>query len=188
MNIKRLLDIVLALVSLPVIVPLIALVSVAVKLTSPGPLFYTADRVGRNREIFRMPKFRTMSVDTPEVATHMLQNPERYLTSIGSLLRRSSLDELPQIVNILAGEMSWVGPRPALFNQDDLVALREEKGINKLVPGLTGWAQINGRDDLDIPSKVELDEYYLMRRSVLLDMKIILMTIGSVFVSDGVKH
>lgn len=162
--------------------------ALAVRLTSPGPVLYWSDRVGRNNRIFKMPKFRTMRVDTPAVATHLLGDPDRWLTPIGKFLRKSSLDELPQLLSILTGDMSIVGPRPALFNQDDLVALRTAKGVDRLPPGLTGWAQINGRDELPIPVKVELDEWYLQNRSFLLDLKIIALTFIKVLKKEGVTH
>ena len=149
---------------------------------------YWSDRVGKNNTIFRMPKFRSMLIDTPAVATHLLNNPDQHLTPIGTFLRKTSLDELPQIFSILKGDMSFVGPRPALFNPHDLVELRTKKGVHLLTPGLTGWAQINGRDELPIPVKVEFDEYYLMHRSFLLDIKILFMTFFKVLRSEGVKH
>jgi len=164
------------------------LTALAVKLTSPGPILYWSDRVGRENRIFRMPKFRTMRTDTPAVATHLLGNPDQWLTPIGKLLRKSSLDELPQLWSILTGDMSIVGPRPALFNQDDLIALRTEKGVHHLTPGLTGWAQINGRDELPIPVKVEFDEWYLRQRSFLLDLRIIFLTFVKVIRREGVTH
>ena len=164
------------------------LTALAVRLTSPGPVLYWSDRVGRNNAIFKMPKFRTMRIDTPAVATHLLGDPDRWLTPIGKFLRKSSLDELPQLWSILTGEMSIVGPRPALFNQDDLVALRTEKGVHVLTPGLTGWAQINGRDELPIPVKVEFDEWYLKNRSFIMDMQIIFRTFIKVVKSEGVQH
>jgi O-antigen biosynthesis protein WbqP len=185
---KRLFDLALALVAaVPLVLP-VAAVALAVRLTSPGPALYWSDRVGRHNRPFRMPKFRSMRIDTPAVATHLLQNPDQWLTPIGSFLRKCSLDELPQLWSILKGDMSFVGPRPALFNQDDLIALRTEKGVHKLVPGLTGWAQVNGRDELPIPQKVELDAEYLRRRSVRLDLKILWMTALKVLARDGVSH
>ena len=168
-------------------VPFIA-VALMVKLTSKGAVIYWSDRVGINNEIFRMPKFRTMRIDTPAVATHLMKNPDIYLTPIGSFLRKFSLDELPQLYSILKGDISFVGPRPALYNQDDLVELRTEKGIHRLIPGITGWAQVNGRDELPIPVKVEFDEYYLKNRSFLLDLKILLMTFFNVLSSKGITH
>ncbi len=185
---KRLFDLALALVAAVFLVLPIAAVAVAVRLTSPGPALYWSDRIGRHNRIFKMPKFRSMRIDTPAVATHLLQNPEQWLTSIGSFLRKSSLDELPQLWSILKGDMSFVGPRPALFNQDDLIALRTEKGVHELLPGLTGWAQVNGRDELPIPEKVALDVEYLQKRSLLFDLKILWMTAVKVLSSDGVSH
>ena len=185
---KRFFDLVMAGFLLCVLsVPFIA-VALMVKLTSKGAVIYWSDRVGINNNIFRMPKFRTMRVDTPAVATHLMKNPDIYLTPIGSFLRKFSLDELPQLYSILKGDISFVGPRPALYNQDDLVELRTEKGIHKLIPGITGWAQVNGRDELPIPVKVEFDEYYLKNRSFLLDLKILLMTFFNVLSSKGITH
>jgi O-antigen biosynthesis protein WbqP len=163
-------------------------VALAVRVTSPGPSLYWSDRVGRYNHLFKMPKFRSMRIDTPAVATHLLQNPDQWLTPIGSFLRKTSLDELPQLWSILKGEMSFVGPRPALFNQDDLIALRTEKGVHVLVPGLTGWAQVNGRDELPIPQKVALDAEYLRRQSLLFDLKILWTTALRVVAGDGVSH
>lgn len=185
---KRLFDLALALVAAVFLALPIAAVAVAVRRTSPGPALYWSDRVGRHNRVFRMPKFRSMRIDTPAVATHLLQNPKQWLTPMGSFLRKSSIDELPQLWSILKGDMSFVGPRPALFNQDDLIALRTEKGVHELVPGLTGWAQVNGRDELPIPQKVELDAEYLQRRSLLLDLKILWMTALKVLANDGVSH
>lgn len=185
---KRLFDLVLALVAAVFLVLPIAAVTVAVRLTSPGPALYWSDRVGRHNRIFRMPKFRSMRIDTPTVATHLLQNPDQWLTPIGSFLRKSSLDELPQLWSILKGDMSFVGPRPALFNQDDLIALRTKQGVHELVPGLTGWAQVNGRDELPIPQKVALDAEYLQRQSLRFDLKILWMTALKVIARDGVSH
>jgi O-antigen biosynthesis protein WbqP len=185
---KRLFDLVVALVAAVFLALPIVMTALAVRLTSPGPALYLSDRVGRHNRIFRMPKFRSMRIDTPAVATHLLQNPEQWLTPIGSFLRKSSLDELPQLWSILKGDMSFVGPRPALFNQDDLIALRTEKGVHELVPGLTGWAQVNGRDELPIPQKVQLDVEYLERRTLLFDVKILWMTALKVLARDGVSH
>lgn len=185
---KRFVDLLLALGATLVLLLPILLVALAVKLTSPGPVLYWSDRVGRHNRIFRMPKFRSMRTGTPAVATHLLDNPGAYLTPIGSFLRRSSLDELPQLWSILAGDMSFVGPRPALFNQDDLIALRTAQGVHELVPGLTGWAQINGRDELPIPEKVRLDAEYLRRRSLGLDLRILWLTFIKVLRRDGVSH
>lgn len=164
------------------------LIALVVKFTSPGSVLYWSERVGKNNQLFRMPKFRTMQINAPVVATHLLGNPYVYLTPFGGIMRKLSLDELPQLFSILKGDMSFVGPRPALFNQDDLVALRTLKGISALTPGLTGWAQVNGRDELPIPVKVEFDEYYFQHRSFCLDMKILLMTFFKVLRSEGVKH
>lgn len=185
---KRTLDLLMALAATLLLSIPIVLVAVMVKCTSPGPVIYWSDRVGRHNRIFKMPKFRTMRVDTPAVATHLLQNPSAYLTPVGGFLRRSSLDELPQLWSILVGDMSVVGPRPALFNQADLIALRTEAGVHEIAPGLTGWAQVNGRDELPIPDKVQLDTAYLQQRSVWLDFKIIGLTILKVLQRDGVSH
>jgi O-antigen biosynthesis protein WbqP len=166
----------------------LCVVAILVWRTSPGPVLYWSDRVGRYNRIFRMPKFRSMRVGTPAVATHFLHGPESYLTPIGGFLRRSSLDELPQLWSILRGDMSFVGPRPALFNQDDLVALRSAQGVDTLIPGLTGWAQINGRDELPIPEKVALDVEYLQRRSFCFDIRILALTAVRVIRRDNVSH
>ncbi len=185
---KRLFDVVVALVCLPLLGVPIILTALAVKLSSPGPVLYWSDRVGRHNRLFRMPKFRSMRIDTPAVATHLLENPEQWLTPIGSFLRKSSLDELPQLWCILVGNMSFVGPRPALFNQEDLIALRTEMGVHSLLPGLTGWAQVNGRDELPVPLKVQMDTEYLQRRSFLFDLRILWMTALKVLARDGVSH
>ena len=185
---KRLFDITCSLIALTVLAIPMLLIASLVKLTSSGPILYWSDRVGRYNTLFKMPKLRTMQTDTPSVATHLLDDPDRWLTPIGKFLRKSSLDEIPQLFSIIAGDMSIVGPRPALFNQEDLIALRTEKGVHQLTPGLTGWAQINGRDELPIPIKVEFDEYYLKNRSFLLDMQIIFQTFVKVVKSEGVKH
>ncbi len=185
---KRLFDLILALVAVCIFAIPLTVIALLVKLTSPGPILYWSDRVGRHNRIFRMPKFRSMRVGTPAVATHLLSNPSVHLTPIGSFLRRSSLDELPQIWSILVGDMSFVGPRPALFNQDDLVALRTEAGVHELQPGLTGWAQVNGRDELPIPQKVALDVEYLRRQSFWFDLRIIWLTALKVVKSDGISH
>jgi O-antigen biosynthesis protein WbqP len=185
---KRFFDLVLASFALIILgLPWLVL-AILVRLTSKGPALYWSDRVGRNNVIFSMPKFRSMRIGTPEVATHMLSNPDSYLTPIGSFLRKSSLDELPQLWSIIAGDMSFVGPRPALFNQHDLVALRTQYGVEKLVPGLTGWAQINGRDELPVEEKVRLDREYLERQSFLFDVKIIFLTAVRVIQRDNVIH
>ncbi len=185
---KRLFDLAVALVAAVFLALPIVFVALAVRLTSPGPALYWSDRVGCHNRIFKMPKFRSMRIDTPAVATHLLQNPEQWVTPIGSFLRKSSLDELPQLWSILKGDMSFVGPRPALFNQDDLIALRREKGVHELVPGLTGWAQVNGRDELPISQKVALDAEYLQRQSLRFDLKILWMTALKVLARDGVSH
>jgi len=164
------------------------LVGVVIYLTFEGSVLYWSDRVGKNNKIFKMPKFRSMLVDTPTMATHLLDNPGSYLSPIGRFLRRSSLDELPQLLSVLKGDMSFVGPRPALFNQEDLIALRKEKGVDKLLPGITGWAQVNGRDELSIPDKVALDVEYLNRQSFWFDVKILWMTFLKVVKRDGVSH
>ena len=185
---KRIFDLVLGvLASLMLLLPVV-LVATAVRLTSKGPALYWSDRVGRNNVIFKMPKFRSMRVGTPAVATHLLGNPKAHLTPIGSFLRKSSLDELPQLWSILVGDMSFVGPRPALFNQQDLIALRTEQGVQTLVPGLTGWAQVNGRDELPIPEKVKLDVVYLQRQSLGFDIRILWLTFIKVLRRDGVSH
>lgn len=185
---KRLFDVIAATISLfLLLLPMLA-IALAVRFSSRGPIWYWSDRVGRNNQLFKMPKFRSMRVDTPAVATHLLENPDQWLTPMGSFLRKSSLDELPQLWCILRGDMSFVGPRPALFNQDDLISLRTAKGVHVLIPGLTGWAQINGRDELPIPQKVALDEEYLKQRSLSLDLKIIALTIGKVLKRESVIH
>ena len=185
---KRLFDIVVSLIALAVLSPLFVLCLLAVKLTSKGPVFYISDRIGRNNTHFDMLKFRTMRTDTPQVATHLLTEPGKYLTSIGDFLRKTSLDELPQLINVLKGEMSIVGPRPALFNQTDQIALRTASGAHRLVPGITGWAQINGRDEIPIARKVELDSWYLEHRSFGLDLKIIGLTVLNVVRKKDVTH
>ncbi len=185
---KRIFDLVMSLILIVFLFIPLLIIALLVKLTSRGPIFYWSDRVGINNTIFKMPKFRTMRVDTPAVATHLLRDPERYVTPIGGYLRKTSLDEFPQLFSILNGDISFVGPRPALFNQNDLIELRTQKGIHRLVPGLTGWAQINGRDDLPIPVKVELDEFYLNHRSFIFDLKILTLTFFKVVRSEGVKH
>lgn len=185
---KRLFDIILAFIAILVFAIPMLLVASLVKLTSRGPVLYWSDRIGIESRVFSMPKFRTMRIDTPAVATHLLEKPEQFLTPIGSFLRKSSLDELPQLWSIAKGDMSVVGPRPALFNQDDLVALRIKAGVDKLLPGLTGWAQINGRDELPIPEKVKFDVYYLENQSFWLDIRIIVLTIKKVLSKEGIQH
>ena len=185
---KYIFDLLLGVVFFLLLSPLILLVAIAVSLSSKGPSLYFSDRVGKNNKIFKMPKFRSMLVGTPAVATHLLDNPDSYLSPIGGFLRRSSLDELPQLFSVLKGDMSFVGPRPALYNQDDLITLRTQKGVDKLLPGITGWAQVNGRDELSIPEKVILDVEYLNRQSFWFDMKILWMTFLKVINRDGVSH
>ncbi|MBB2695819.1 UNVERIFIED_ORG: O-antigen biosynthesis protein WbqP [Rhizobium esperanzae] len=185
---KRAVDILLAVVASVILFVPILVVALCVRMTSPGPILYWSKRVGRFNQIFLMPKFRSMRVDTPTVATHLLENPDRFLTPIGSFLRKSSLDELPQLWCILVGRMSFVGPRPALYNQYDLIELRTAHGVDKLLPGLTGWAQINGRDELPIPEKVKFDVEYLHRRSIGFDMRILFLTAGKVIRRKGIKH
>lgn len=185
---KRLFDFLLALCAMLVLLLPFIIVALLVKATSSGPALYWSDRVGRHNCLFRMPKFRTMRVDTPAVATHLLTDPARFLTPPGSFLRKSSLDELPQLWSILCGDMSFVGPRPALFNQQDLIELRTRYGVDKLLPGLTGWAQINGRDELPIPEKVKLDVEYMQRQSFVTDLHIILRTFLKVVRRDGIVH
>jgi len=185
---KRIFDLLLGISILAFLVAPMLLISIAVRLSSKGLALYWSDRVGKDNETFKMPKFRSMRIDTPAMATHLLSNPSAYLSPIGGFLRRSSLDELPQLFSVLRGDMSFVGPRPALFNQDDLIALRKEKGVDKLLPGITGWAQVNGRDELSIADKVILDVEYLNRQSFWFDMKILWMTFLKVIKRDGVSH
>jgi O-antigen biosynthesis protein WbqP len=185
---KRLFDTLLAIISLPVLLPVMGVIWLLVKMTSPGPGIYASKRIGKHNHVFLMPKFRTMRVDAPVVATHLLDNPHSFVTPIGRVLRTTSLDELPQLFSILKGDMSFVGPRPALFNQADLISLRTNAGVHELVPGLTGWAQVNGRDDLPIADKVELDIEYARRHSFFFDLRILLMTFAKVLKRDGVSH
>ncbi len=185
---KRLMDIVLGVLAAGVLAIPLLLVALLVRLTSQGPVLYWSDRVGRDNRLFRMPKFRTMRVDAPAVASHLLPNPEGYLTPVGGALRRTSLDEIPQLWSVMKGDMSFVGPRPALFNQDDLITLRTESGVHELTPGITGWAQINGRDDLSIREKVRLDTEYLRRRSFLMDLSILGRTLLRVVTGEGVAY
>ena len=185
---KRFFDLILSALLLILMALPMLLTAFFVKLTSKGPAFYCSDRVGLGNVIFKMPKFRSMRTDTPIVATHLMTHPSKYLTPIGGFLRRSSLDELPQIFSVLKGEMSFIGPRPALSNQDDLIALRMEKGVNNVLPGLTGWAQVNGRDELPIPEKVALDVEYMERQSFWFDMKILCLTFLKVFGQNGITH
>ncbi|MGA7827095.1 MAG: sugar transferase [Geobacteraceae bacterium] len=185
---KRLFDISLSVSTLILMAIPMIIIALFVKLTTKGPVLYWSDRVGRNNILFRMPKFRTMSINTPEVATNLLGDPDRYLTRIGCFLRKFSLDELPQLLCILKGEMSFVGPRPALFNQVDLIELRTLKGVQHLIPGLTGWAQINGRDELPLLIKVDFDEQYLKNYTFTLDLQIIFRTVIKVFKREGILH
>jgi O-antigen biosynthesis protein WbqP len=185
---KRIFDLLLGVMILVLLATLMLIIAVAVRFSSKGPALYWSDRVGKNNKIFKMPKFRSMLIDTPTVATHLLDNADVYLSPIGGFLRRSSLDELPQLFSVLKGDMSFVGPRPALFNQDDLIGLRTEKGVDKLLPGITGWAQVSGRDDLSIPDKVALDVEYLNCQSFWFDIKILWMTFLKVVKRDGVSH
>ena len=185
---KRSFDVVLAFfISIILIAPIVIIV-IAIRLTSKGPAIYWSNRIGKDNRTFMMPKFRTMFIGTPAVATHLLDNPDHYLTPIGSFLRKTSLDELPQLFSILKGDMSFVGPRPALYNQEDLIALRTEAGVEQLLPGLTGWAQVNGRDELLIPQKVRLDVEYMHRKSFWFDILILWMTFLRVLKRDGVSH
>lgn len=186
--VKRIFDLLLACCASVVLALPIIVLALLVRLTSRGPVLYWSDRVGRNNRIFKMPKFRSMQMGTPTVATHLLNDPGSHITPVGSFLRKSSLDELPQLWSIIRGDMSFVGPRPALFNQHDLIALRTQYGVHKLVPGLTGWAQINGRDELPIPQKVELDAEYLRRQSFWFDLKTIFLTVIKVLKQDSVTH
>ncbi|TFH49895.1 MAG: sugar transferase [Lysobacterales bacterium] len=185
---KRVFDLVGSLVALVIFAPLFLICALAVRLTSKGPVFYVSDRIGANNSHFDMLKFRTMRTDTPQLATHLMTDPKVFLTPIGNFLRKSSLDELPQLINVIRGEMSIVGPRPALFNQEDQISLRTESGAHVLTPGITGWAQINGRDDIPIARKVELDTWYLHNRSFALDLKIIFLTAWNVVRRQGVSH
>jgi O-antigen biosynthesis protein WbqP len=187
-GVKRLFDVLLALCAAIVLGLPVAVIALAVRFTSPGPALYWSDRVGRHNTIFKMPKFRSMRVGTPALATHLLPDAAAHLTPIGGFLRKSSLDELPQLWSILVGDMSFVGPRPALFNQHDLIALRTEQGLHAITPGLTGWAQVNGRDELPIPDKVALDAQYLQRKSLGFDLRILWLTLVKVVRRDGVSH
>ena len=185
---KRVFDLFMFLVVIFILLLPILVISFLIKLTSKGPILYWSERVGKHNNLFKMPKFRTMNLNTPSVATHLLENPSQHLTPIGPFLRKTSLDELPQLYSILFGDMSFVGPRPALFNQRDLIELRTAKGIHKLTPGLTGWAQVNGRDELSIPVKVNFDEQYLIKKSFIFDLKILYLTVIKIIQSDGVRH
>jgi len=184
--VKRALDLTLSFVGLIVLLPVFAVIAIAMKITDPGPIFFKQKRVGIHKTYFKLYKFRSMKIDTPDIPTHLLENPEQYISGIGKFLRKTSLDELPQLFNIISGKMSIIGPRPALWNQDDLIAERDKYGANDVLPGLTGWAQINGRDELEIPVKAKLDGEYVEKMSFLFDCKCFFGTIGSVLKSDGV--
>ena len=185
---KRVFDSFFSLILIIPISVITVIIGIIIKISSKGPVLYWSDRIGKNNTIFKMPKFRSMLIDTPAVATHLLDDPGSCLSPIGGFLRRSSLDELPQLLSVLKGDMSFVGPRPALYNQDDLIALRVEKGVDKLLPGVTGWAQVNGRDELSIPDKVDLDVEYMQRQSFWFDMKILWMTFLKVINRDSISH
>jgi O-antigen biosynthesis protein WbqP len=185
---KRLFDILLALILIVIASVPMTIIAVLIRLDSKGPALYWSDRIGRHNMLFKMPKFRTMRLNTPAVATHLLKNPEKYVTTIGRLLRKLSLDELPQLLSVLKGDMSFVGPRPALFNQIDLISLRTQKGIHLMIPGITGWAQINGRDELPIPVKVIYEEHYSRHRSLRFDVRILGLTLARVIQQQGVSH
>ena len=185
---KRTLDIALSMLLISLLSPFFLVLALAIKISSRGPVLHWSKRIGRDNVLFRMPKLRSMRTDTPQVPTHLLSDPDEYLTPIGSFLRRSSLDELPQLFSILVGDLSFVGPRPALFNQEDLIELRTQRGIHQMVPGLTGWAQVNGRDELPVPDKVNFDHEYLRRKSFKFDLQIMVMTIFKVARGEGVRH
>jgi O-antigen biosynthesis protein WbqP len=188
MRLKFLIDLLIFIILLPFLLPMMVGVAVLIRFSSPGPIIYWSKRIGQNNIIFRMPKFRTMRIDTPEVATHLIGDPDKWLTPIGSFLRKTSLDELPQLWSVFKGDMSFVGPRPALFNQDDLRLLRTEAGVHVLTPGITGWAQVKGRDSLCLKEKLKFDVQYLERRSLFFDIRILCMTLVSVLKRDGVSH
>jgi O-antigen biosynthesis protein WbqP len=185
---KRVFDVVFSILLFFILGIPMVVIAIVIRLTSKGPAIHWSKRIGRDNRIFLMPKFRTMTVDTPQVATHLLSGSQNYITSIGKFLRKTSLDELPQLMSVLAGDMSFVGPRPALFNQDDLIRLRTQNGVEKIRPGVTGWAQVNGRDDLPIPAKVQFDKEYLERMSFAFDMKILFLTVFRVIAAEGVHH
>lgn len=185
---KRTFDLFFAIILLILFLPLMIVIGLLIRITSPGPAIHWSKRVGLNGNLFLMPKFRTMYLDTPDVATHLLSGSRNHITSIGRFLRKSSLDELPQLLSVLRGEMSFVGPRPALFNQGDLISMRDEKKVNSMRPGITGWAQINGRDEVSLEEKVKLDHYYLINQSFWFDVKIMVHTFSKVFCSQGVSH
>jgi len=185
---KRSFDVFAGIILLVILSSLMILISIAILLTSKGPILHWSNRIGKENQVFKMPKFRSMQINTPQLATHLIKDPDNYLSPVGGFLRAYSLDELPQIYSVLKGDMSFVGPRPALFNQKDLIELRSELGIQKLSPGITGWAQINGRDELSIIGKVKLDEVYLKKKSFYFDMKILFITVFKIFIKDGVRH
>ena len=185
---KRGIDLFGAVSLIIILSPILLVLSILVKLTSNGPVIHWSKRIGRDNEVFLMAKFRTMKIETPQIATHLMSDPDSYLTSIGGYFRRKSLDELPQLVNILKGEISFVGPRPALFNQEDLIEARTKVKVHSIRPGITGWAQIHGRDEIPIPQKVEYDHYYLENRSLFLDFRILLESFFKVIREDGVSH
>jgi len=185
---KRIIDLIILFVSVFLFVIPMLILAIAIRLSSKGPALYWSDRIGKNNRIFRMPKFRTMMIKTPEVAIHLMTNPNQFITPIGGFLRQTSLDELPQLLSVLKGDMSFVGPRPALFNQDDLISLRTENGLDKLLPGVTGWAQVNGRDDLSMPKKIELEIEYMHKKSFWFDLKILWLTFLKVINRKGVSH
>jgi O-antigen biosynthesis protein WbqP len=185
---KRTFDILLAGCAVVLAAPILVLCWLAVRLTSPGPALHWSRRVGKDNQIFLMPKFRTMRMDTPELATHLLERPGQYVTSTGRFLRKTSIDELPQLFSVLKGELSLIGPRPALFNQNDLVKLRTQAGVHRLVPGITGWAQVNGRDELEISVKVRHDAEYMKLQSLWFDLKILALTVTKVLQSEGIQH
>ena len=188
MNTKRIIDIILSLIIMIITSPLIIMIILAIKLTSHGPIFHRSERIGRNNKIYLMLKFRTMIIETPNIATHLLIEPNKYITKIGVFLRKSSIDEIPQLWNIIKGEMTFVGPRPALYNQTDLILLRNNEGIHILTPGLTGWAQVNGRDELTIIEKIKFDKEYLEKKNNYFDLYIMTKTVIQVLFKDGIKH
>jgi O-antigen biosynthesis protein WbqP len=185
---KRIFDLSIGLIAFHMLLIPMLFIAILVKISSEGPVLFWSNRVGKNSRIFKMPKFRSMRFDTPDVATHLLTNPENYLTPVGKFLRKTSLDELPQLWSIIVGDMSFVGPRPALYNQDDLIALRRQTGVDSILPGLTGWAQVNGRDELPIPEKVNFDVEYLHKKSLLFDCYIVWLTILNVLAGKGIRH
>ena len=185
---KRIFDIILALIASSILILPFLVILLLVRLTSKGPAIFWTKRVGKNNELFEMPKFRSMYIDTPEVATHLLKDSQSHITPIGMILRKTSLDEIPQLYSVLKGDMSFVGPRPALYNQDDLIELRTNNSVHTILPGVTGWAQINGRDEISIPAKVELDTYYLKNKSLFFDIKIIILTFFRVLFSKNISH